>query len=75
MSPWGKFYLENMSYNSTWFVVFQSWRMWGILDVIFERWAPVNTSMWFKIERHLDIVESYLTLPGDLFNDPKTRGW
>jgi hypothetical protein len=72
MSPWGRFYLEHMRYNPTWWVVFESWRMWGILDVIMTKW-PNQMS---RISIHLDQLNSELTYPGELLNnDPMTRGW
>lgn len=79
MSPWGKFYLEKMSYRPAWFVVFESWRMWGIMDRLLEHYGPIDSPQWFRMQRHLDRLESYLNRfdqHGSLvFEDPQTRGW
>jgi len=55
MSPWGKYYLENFSYNPDWFQPFGSWRMHWMLGYIREKYGFKR-----KIERHLDILSDIL---------------
>lgn len=60
MSPWGKYYLENVEYRPGWWQPFHSWRMhyFGLregspIDVMRKQHGP-------RVERHLDAVEREL---------------
>jgi hypothetical protein len=59
MSPWGKFYLENVDYHPEWFTPFESWRMHWMLDQIKQRFG------YNQVARHLDVLDDILREDGD----------
>lgn len=54
MSPWGRYYLANVSYNTGWWQPFNSWRMNYMLGHIIKTWG------YRRVAGHLDTIAKEL---------------
>ena len=65
MSPWGKFYLENMSYHPGWWSPFASWRMFsdGVLNHVIDIYGPIDSPRFIRVADHLDKLHKQLENP------------
>lgn len=60
MSPWGKYYLEDVGQYAN--GVFETWRMTWRIEHISRTWAQVGSIKWHDIASHLDVLARELRL-------------